>query len=156
MMLHPKPSAKTSLPLPGLPVTIACWWCCNPFTGPILWILIVHTMVSREEIEFNHFSRIGVVPTDVTIIDWDGWIYWSIHCWLWIWKQIELTEGRAGDKLSYKKKPKITSGIPILNGFHVELNFLEGVPSSVSYDDKIGVPFNRISSQYTYRGTGHR
>jgi hypothetical protein len=58
--------------------------------------------------------------------------------------KFELPEGRAGDKLSWKKKPKIKSEIPIVNGFHVELNFLEGVLSSVSYDDEIGVPFNRI------------
>ena len=42
------------------------------------------------------------------------------------------------------KKQKTKTEIPIVNGFHVELNFLEGVLSSVSYDDEIGVPVNRI------------
>jgi hypothetical protein len=44
----------------------------------------------------------------------------------------------------WRNKVKIESEIPILNGFHVEPNFLEGVLSGVSNDDEIGVPFNRI------------
>ena len=43
-----------------------------------------------------------------------------------------------------RNRVKIESEIPILNGFHVETNFLEGVLSGASYDDEIGVPFNRI------------
>ena len=54
--------------------------------------------------------------------------------------KFELSEGSAGDKLSWNKTQKKTE-IPVVNGFHVELNFLEGVLSSVSYDDEIGVPF---------------
>jgi hypothetical protein len=47
-------------------------------------------------------------------------------------------------ELSWKKKPKIKGQIPIFNGSHVEPNFLEGVLSGVSYDDKIGLPLNRM------------
>jgi hypothetical protein len=47
-------------------------------------------------------------------------------------------------KSSWEKKPKIRSEIPILNGFQVEPNFLEGILSGVSYDDEIWFPFNRI------------
>ena len=43
-------------------------------------------------------------------------------------------------KSSWKEKTKVKSDIPILNAFYVEPNFLEGVLSSVSYDDDIGVP----------------
>jgi len=58
--------------------------------------------------------------------------------------KFELSEGSAGDKLSWNKTQKNKTEIPVVNGFHVELNFLEGVLSSVSYDDEIGVPVNRI------------
>ena len=58
--------------------------------------------------------------------------------------KFELPKGVAGDKIVLKKTQKIKSEIPFLNGFHVELNFLEGVLSGVSYDDEIRVPFNRI------------
>ncbi len=55
----------------------------------------------------------------------------------------------ARDKIELEEKPKVRSEISILNGFHVEPDFLERFLSRVSYDDKIGVPFNRI--QYSHR-----
>ncbi len=41
--------------------------------------------------------------------------------------EFELWKGGAGDKMELEEIPKIKKEIPILNGLHVEPNFLKGV-----------------------------